>query len=135
LTVHNQTEIYLNNSEVSIKNSEKNTFTLVCSYDDVLTNLNDQMKWYFNKMRLKSTLGPASALANTQLPEENSIRTSLQSQHHYTIIQKVSFDTNTTTSILHVHNFNSEVNAGKYKCQYKGLSKSVRVFSHSKEGK
>ena len=150
LKLVNNTEIYLNNSEFShvqneqfnlnAKHAVANTFTLVCKFDDALTNPNDQIKWYFNKFRIKSTIDPTNdGLIKKEHVEttKNQLHstTSLTSNHHFVIVQKVSFDTNTTLSILNIQNFNSKYNTGKYKCQYKGLSRTVRVYPNTRNGK
>lgn len=172
LKLLNSSEIFLNNSEYAVSTSGGRTakhgyptFTLVCKYDDVLINTNEQIKWYFNKFRIKSdspatqsspqisrfvkdengggssdenTISAASfKMKQQQNQPHNTISstsmTSLTSNHHFTIIQRVSLDTNTTTSILLIHNFNSKYNTGKYKCQYKGISKTVRVYPGTRQ--
>lgn len=65
------------------------------------------------------------------------------SHSNFRIQQIVSHETNTTLSILSTRNFNLRSHLGKYKCQYKGLHKTVRLFSsqviqsshHSNKGK
>jgi hypothetical protein len=80
-------------------------------------------------------LAGSSSDESKQQPQQYQQHAGLTSNHHFTIVQKISFDTNTTVSILHIHNFNSKFNTGKYKCQYKGLSRAVRVYPMTKSGK
>jgi hypothetical protein len=130
----------LNNTEYSkhAYTAKHNTFSLACKYDDLLTNPNDQIKWYFNKFRIKSTVETSGGLimktGDAGEESRNKQQSASASNHHFTIVQKISFDTNTTVSILHIHNFNSKFNTGKYKCQYKGLSRTVRVYPMTKNG-
>ena len=56
------------------------------------------------------------------------------SYNHYSIVQSTSYERNESISTLIIHNFNIKHHAGRYKCQYKGLVKTVKLNPFSKYG-
>lgn len=129
---------------------------LVCKYDDIIANSKDQIKWYFNRQRIKNSLDKRRqsglpikkrktlrstsanpALLNEQLDEHQEDENIYTDSHNYfTVIQTTSFERNETISTLYIHDFNPKFHTGKYKCQYKGITKMVRITSNlTKNGK
>jgi len=129
---------------------------LVCKYDDIIANPKDQIKWYFNRQRIKNSLDKRRhsslslknkktlrstsanpALSNELLDdqqEDDNIY--IDSHNYFTVIQTTSFERNETISTLYIHDFNPKFHTGKYKCQYKGIIKMVRITSNlNKNGK
>ena len=49
----------------------------------------------------------------------------------FRIVQTTVSDTNSTISTLYIKHFSMRHHLGKYKCQYKGLSKTVRLYASS----
>lgn len=122
--------------------------TLVCVYDDVIKNPKDQIKWYFNKHRIRSSLddphgnqikimsrNPLVEGDGSEAAGAGQFSSSFSPNHHFTITQSLSEDKNTTISSLTIHNFNLKYNYGRYRCQYKGLVKTVKIYPNHKNGK
>lgn len=136
------------------------SLTLVCVYEDVIKSPKDQIKWYFNKHRIRSalddhrtahmagsTVSGGIKILNQNLigggggggDEETStshrqFSSSFSPNHHYTITQTLSDEQNSTVSTLTIHNFNLKYNYGRYRCQYKGLIKTVKIFPNHRNG-
>jgi hypothetical protein len=128
---------------------------LVCKYDDIIENSKDQIKWYFNRQRIKNSLDKrrqiglllknrknlrstsTTPLFKDHLDEHQEDENVFTDSHNYfTVIQTTSFERNETISSLYIHDFNPKFHSGKYKCQYKGITKTVRITSNlSKNGK
>ncbi|CAF0840695.1 unnamed protein product, partial [Brachionus calyciflorus] len=99
---------------------------LVCKYDDILSmSQSDQIKWYFNRHRIRTISQKENQSDINESEKQNA------NHHQYTILQNVDHTTNSTQSKLIIHNFDSKINYGKYRCAYKGLIKTVRVHTTS----
>ena len=136
LTLLNETEVKLDVTKIS--NLKAKTISFSCKYNEVLSNPNDQIKWYFNKHRingkhLRKRLNSANEKHHTSADETEQNQPQLQQQglphtNHFKIIHNVSHTTNETMSTLLVHDFSDRHNFGKYKCAYKGLVKTVKLL-------
>lgn len=136
-------------SSSSFSSPSRAAITLVCVYDDVIKNPKDQIKWYFNKHRIRSSLddphgNQIKIMSRNPLVEGDGsdvsagagqFSSSFSPNHHFTITQSLSEDKNTTISSLIIHNFNLKYNYGRYRCQYKGLVKTVKIYPNHKNGK
>ena len=148
-----ETSEHLTNDEIdqeqnSHQQNEENSrsVTLACIYEDVIKNPKDQIKWYFNKHRIRNALddpsttqGPIKILnrIDADLVEHtttNQFSSSFSPNHHFTITQSLTEDKNNTLSTLTIRNFNIKYNYGRYRCQYKGLIKTVRIFPNHRNG-
>jgi hypothetical protein len=137
------------------KNAERwrsTTTKLVCKYNDLITNPAENIKWYLNKNKIKSAndLSQIKVLAapNNNNNINNGANYEAHRQlnaatnaaelayghkqptvgQHFTVVQTVAHDTNTTTSTLYINNL-SKSHLGRYRCQYKGLYKTVKLYS------
>jgi hypothetical protein len=125
----NETEIKLDVSKIS--NLKAKSISITCKYNDVLSNPNDQIKWYFNKHRingkhLRKRINQANEKYHASI-EENEQQTLLHT-NHFKITHNVSHSANQTMSTLSIHDFSDRHNFGKYKCAYKGLVKTVKLW-------
>lgn len=121
----------------------------------------NQIKWYFNKIRIRPltiTFDSSESSLAAQLNEsmdhrggvgagsvvDPSIKSHFQQQQQqqtnnddvslmntFRIVQTTVSDTNSTISTLYIKHFSMRHHLGKYKCQYKGLSKTVRLYAPS----
>jgi hypothetical protein len=135
---------------------ERKPVKLVCEYGDLIRNPKDQIKWYFNKHRIRNVneetgaaaagaaaaLPAAATLLNSQIKILNSLETPSSSSphnvpvnHHFSIVQTLSHETNSTVSTLYIENFNLKYNFGRYRCQYRGLIKTVKIYPNVRNGK
>ena len=122
----------LNNSEISLENyleeSDRSSYDkvnilLVCQYGSVTKSPNEQIRWYFNKYRIRGSFERKARLTeinNTKLFSSD-----------FEIYEHKNNETNTTTSRLFIKNLSLKNNnlLGRYKCQVKGISKTTRIFS------
>lgn len=128
----------------SSRTSSAAAITLVCVYDDVIKNPKDQIKWYFNKHRIRNSLDDAqhsqikimsrNPVAESAAAYDGQFSSSFSPNHHFTITQSLSENKNTTISSLNIHNFNLKYTYGRYRCQYKGLVKTVKIYPNHKNG-
>lgn len=116
----------MNKSEIVFNGTKSNPVELKCKYDDLITNPNDQIKWYFNKHRIRNGLSIDGSHANVKGDQTPN--------HQFTVVQTLSHGTNSTISTLFIHNFNIKYNYGKYKCQFKGLTRPFKIFSNFRNG-
>ena len=126
----NETDIKLDVTKIS--NLKAKSISLTCKYNDILSNPNDQIKWYFNKHRingkhLRKRVNQVNEKNHASI-EEHEQHTTVLHTNHFKIIHNVSHSTNQTTSTLLIHDFSDRHNFGKYKCAYKGLVKTVKVW-------
>jgi hypothetical protein len=145
----------MNKSELTFDHNQNRhrPVVLVCKYGDIIVNPNEQIKWFFNKIRIKNNnnINDKSkhllAVDNNQIfktnvnsREEADLSSTTTTTHHpnsfnhYTIIQSISYERNESISTLIIHNFNIKHHAGRYKCQYKGLIKTVRLNPSFRSG-
>lgn len=135
----------LNKSEILFDHhqNKQKPVVLVCKYSDLITNPNEQIKWFFNKIRIKSNNDRPKHLLESSnqifksdyansTDQEASTTPSINSFNQYSIIQSVSYERNESISILVIHNFNIRHHGGRYKCQYKGLIKTVKLNPFSR---
>ena len=130
------------NHQVAASTASRAAITLICVYDDVIKNPKDQIKWYFNKHRIRSSLDDPHGNQITIMSRHpdsidgmsDQFSSSFSPNHHFTITQSLSEDKNTTISSLTIHNFNLKYNYGRYRCQYKGLVKTVKIYPNHKNG-
>ena len=118
-TYINETGRKLEKHEENHINLANNHVVLVCKYDDILSS-NDHIRWYFNRHRIRSY---------SHLSIQNKTSNSGSNQH--TIVQIVDYPSKSTYSKLIIENFNPNIDQGRYHCGYRGLIRSVRVYSDS----
>lgn len=117
----------LNKSEVSIdKHLEESSIEplrLVCQYDMASKSSNEQIRWYFNKYRIRS-----SSERRIRISDSNSTKLAAGD---FEISETRNNETNITISTLSIKNLNLKSHSliGRYKCQVKGLYKSTRIYS------
>lgn len=141
----NRTEITINTTRPNTLKSK--TITLVCKYEDLLSNPNDQIKWFFNKNRIKSQQEANKNIKVLNYNGKSSTNTNnaggvnINDHNHYyfvnshfSIAQTYSYEKNETYSTLTISNFNYKYHFGKYKCQYRGLVRSVKIYPLMKNG-
>ena len=120
----NKTEISMD----SINNSERKEepMRLVCQYETISKSPNEQIRWYFNKYRIRSAADRKARL--TDLNNSSKLASS-----DFEITEQRFNDLNLTMSSLLIRNFNAKSHhlIGKYKCQVKGLAKSTRLYSRA----
>lgn len=161
LRFQNKSEIVLDdekNAQIAANIRSELPVTLVCIYDDIIKNPKDQIKWYFNKHRIRNALDESNAAAaassanlNIKILNRNPLdggddattaagvnqftsTASFTPNHHFTIIQSLTPEKNATQSTLLIHNFNLKYNFGRYRCQYRGLIKTVKIYPNHRNG-
>jgi hypothetical protein len=144
LIMMNKSETLVYFDQQQEANQHHETARLVCKYNDLITNPAENIKWYLNKNKIKSAndlsqikvLAPngANHEAHRQMNTEyaNGNRQPGAGQH-FTVVQTVAHDTNTTTSTLYINNL-SKSHLGRYRCQYRGLYKTVRLYTLNGKG-
>lgn len=101
----------------------------------MILNPDDQIKWYFNKHRIRDTpiLENKDPFESLLLHRKDEIiqnaKTLFGSKQQFSIKQKLHYDINSTTSTLIIMNFNIKINISKYKCEFKGLSKTIKIIA------
>lgn len=104
--------ISLNGSELAIDDSHYNyespsVVTLMCQYNAVPEGSQINIKWYFHHYKLNNNL------------------------KNFRIVEFKDYARNITTSRLYIDNFKHKEHLGRYRCQYKGLYKMIKVHSHA----
>lgn len=100
----------LNGSELMIDDSKYDDevptkISLVCRYESTTEGSRNQIRWYFHHYRLNNNL------------------------KNFRIVETKDYARNITTSTLYINNFRHKEHVGKYRCQYKGLYKMIRVHA------
>lgn len=153
---HHNFDDFSSQPSTSSSSSLPRSVTLVCVYDDVIKSPKDQIKWYFNKHRIRNSLdeqggqikilsgsppmmenAAAQQQQDDQLVPVGQFSSSFSPNHHFTITQSLGSGdggNNVTVSSLTIHNFNLKYNYGRYRCQYKGLVKTVKIYPNHKNG-
>jgi hypothetical protein len=122
LKILNQTEISL---ESYLKNDNNiNYMILICQYNNVAKSSNEQIRWYFNKYRIRNV----NELRRIRYTDSNSTKLIASD---FDVIENRNYTLNITTSKLLIKNLDQKSlqMLGKYKCQVKGISKSTRIYS------
>ena len=103
LTLLNNTEIVIN--EFHPDDLTPKRLLLICKYDEIINGIHNQIKWYYHNYKINNSL------------------------KNFRIIETKDPDTNTTYSRLYIDNFKHKDHLGKYKCQYKGIFRTVKIIS------
>ena len=103
LTLLNNTEIVIN--EFNPDDLTPKRLLLICKYDEIINGIHNQIKWYYHNYKINNSL------------------------KNFRIIETKDPDTNTTYSRLYIDNFKHKDHLGKYKCQYKGIFRTVKIIT------
>ena len=77
--------------------------SLICQYNSIPEGPRNQIRWYFHHYRLNNNL------------------------KNFRIVEIKDYARNITTSRLYIDNFRHKEHIGKYRCQYKGLYRMIKV--------